>query len=90
LTKEKTNALKVLKDLDISTQMIFVATRGVNEDQIGEAVDLFLSYRFIDFKKHGGMLRSSATLGASPEMQVALQDVIHDVFANQAKKSHCR
>ncbi len=162
LTKEKNAALTVLRELNISTQMIFVATRGVNEDQIGEAVDLFLSYdnivslsfqpasftgygggrfkhdpmdrltipgvikamevqtkgklrmtdfaplpcshpqcvsltyllrmndgsfipfgRFIDFKKHGEMLRSSATLGASPEMQNALQDVIHDVFANQ-------
>lgn len=161
LCKEKEAALAILKELDIPTQMIFVATRGVNEDQIGQAVKLFMDYdnivslnfqpasftgygggkfahdpmdrltisgvlkaveaqtdslkmsdfaplpcshpqcvsltyllrlndgsyvpfgRFIDFKKHGGMLRSSATLGASPEMQQTFQDVINDVFSRQ-------
>src|SRR5206468_12819178 len=39
--------------------------------------------RFVDFKKHGTLLRSSATLGASPEIHDAMHDVIHDVFANQ-------
>ena len=32
---------------------------------------------------HGTLLRSSATLGASPEIHDALHDVIHDVFARQ-------
>jgi hypothetical protein len=39
--------------------------------------------RFVDFTKHGTLLRSSATLGASPEIHEALSDVIHDVFARQ-------
>jgi uncharacterized radical SAM superfamily Fe-S cluster-containing enzyme len=37
--------------------------------------------RFVDFTRHGTLLRSSATLGASPEIESALQDVIYDVFA---------
>ncbi|HEX8699666.1 MAG TPA: radical SAM protein [Myxococcaceae bacterium] len=162
LCKEKLAALKMLEDLDIPTQMIFVATRGVNEHQIGQAVELFLEKdfilslsfqpaaytgfgggafkhdpmdrltipgviqrieeqtggklkksdfsplpcshpqcvsltyllrlndgthlpfgRFVDFKRHGTLLRSSATLGASPEIHEALEEVIHDVFARQ-------
>jgi hypothetical protein len=39
--------------------------------------------RFVDFRRHGTLLRSSATLGASPEIHDALSDVIHDVFARQ-------
>ena len=162
LCKEKTAALKMLKELQIPTQLIFVAARGVNEHQIGRIVDLFLSEdhilslnfqpaaftgygggqfqhdpmdrltipgviqaieeqtdgrlkvsdfaplpcshpqcvslsyllrmndgthvpfgRFVDFRKHGSLLRSSATLGSSPEIHDVMQDVIHDVFANQ-------
>jgi 7,8-dihydro-6-hydroxymethylpterin dimethyltransferase len=162
LCKEKSAALKMLKDLDIPTQLIYVAARGVNEHQIGQIVDMFLSEdhflslnfqpvaftgagggqfthdpmdrltipgvikaieeqtqgklrasdfaplpcshpqcvsltyllrlndgshlpfgRFVDLKKHGTLLRSSATLGASPEIHEAMSDVIHDVYANQ-------
>ena len=162
LCAEKDAALAVLRELDIPTQLIYVATRGVNEDQIGRVVELFLredhilslsfqpaaytghgggafahdpldrltipgvirrveeqtggtlrmsdfsplpcshpqcvslTYllrlgdgshiplaRFVDFKKHGTLLRSSATLGASPEIEQALQDVMYDVFARQ-------
>src|SRR5437763_3861118 len=39
--------------------------------------------RFVDFTRHGTLLRSSATLGSSPEIHEALNDVIHDVFARQ-------
>jgi len=164
LCREKQAALQVLKELDIPTQLIFVATRGVNEHQIGQAVELFLSQehilslnfqpaaytgfgggrfqhdpmdrltipgviqrveeqtagklkvsdffplpcshpqcvsltyllrlddgsclpfaRFVDFKKYGTLLRSSATLPASAEIHEAMEDVIHDVFARQGE-----
>lgn len=162
LRAEKEAALRTLRELDIPTQLIFVATRGVNEHEIGEAVDLLvrephilslnfqpmaytghgggrfahdpldrltipgvirrieeqtggalratdfsplpcshpqcvsLTYllrlddgtllpfpRFIDVERHGTLLRSSATLPALPEVQEAMMDVIHDVFARQ-------
>ena len=41
--------------------------------------------RFVDFRRHGTLLRSSATLGASPEIESALQDVIYDVFAAEGE-----
>ena len=167
LTADKQAALAMLKELAIPTQLIFVATRGVNEDQIGRAVDLLvaedhilslsfqpaaftgqgggrfphdpmdrltipgviraieaqtagrlrvsdfsplpcshpqcvsLTYllrlpdgshlpfaRFVDFKRHGSLLRSSATLGASPEIHDTLHEVIHDVFARQDEIEH--
>ncbi|NHZ65524.1 radical SAM protein [Massilia genomosp. 1] len=162
LCDEKSAALKMLKDLNIPTQLIFVAARGVNEHQIGQVVEMFLSEdhflslnfqpvaftgagggqfahdpmdrltipgvikaieeqtngklkvsdfaplpcshpqcvslsyllrmndgshipfgRFVDFRTHGTLLRSSATLGASPEIHDAMSDVVHDVFARQ-------
>lgn len=162
LCEEKEAALRMLKELQIPTQMIFVATRGANEHQIGQAVDLFLSEdhilslnfqpasftgfgggsythdpmdrltipgvikrveeqtegrlkmsdfsplpcshpqcvsltyllrlndgsyvpfaRFVDFTKYGTLLRSSATLPASPEIEAAMTDVMYDVFARQ-------
>jgi 7,8-dihydro-6-hydroxymethylpterin dimethyltransferase len=162
LCKEKEACLDTLRELQIPTQMIFVATRGANEHQIGRAVELFLkedhilslnfqpmsftgygggafahdpmdrltipgvikaveeqtggmlkmsdfsplpcshpqcvsltylmrlndgSYlpfsRFVDFAKHGTLLRSSATLPASPEIETAMNDVMYDVFARQ-------
>ena len=43
LVAEKDAALRVLKELQIPTQLVFVATRGANEHQIGQAVKLFLS-----------------------------------------------
>lgn len=164
LVAEKAAALHMLKELRIPTQLIFVAARGVNEHQIGQMVELFLSEehflslnfqpaaftglgggsfahdpsdrltipgviaaiedqtggklrksdfaplpcshpqcvslsyllklddgsylpfgRFVDFTRHGTLLRSSATLGASPEIESALQDVIYDVFAAEDK-----
>ncbi|NHZ87771.1 radical SAM protein [Massilia sp. CCM 8733] len=162
LCDEKSAALRMLKDLNIPTQLIFVAARGVNEHQIGQVVEMFLSEdhflslnfqpvaftgagggqfahdpmdrltipgvikaieeqtngklkvsdfaplpcshpqcvslsyllrmndgshipfgRFVDFRTHGTLLRSSATLGASPEIHDAMSDVVHDVFARQ-------
>lgn len=164
LCKEKAAALAILEEFDIPTQVIFVATRGVNEHQIGQVVDLFLEKdfivslnfqpaaftgfgggkfahdpmdrltipgivkaveeqtagrlamkdffplpcshpqcvsltyilklndgscvpfpRFIDFAlaRNQNLLRSSATLPASAEVQDAMQDIIHDVFANE-------
>ena len=160
LCADKTAALKMLKEFQIPTQLIFVAARGVNEHQIGQAVELLLAEdhimslnfqpaaftgqgggvfpgdpldrltipgviramaeqtggllkvsdfsplpcshpqcvslayllrmddgthlpfaRFVDFSRHGTLLRSSATLPATGEMQDALLDVVHDVFA---------
>jgi 7,8-dihydro-6-hydroxymethylpterin dimethyltransferase len=162
LCAEKDAALAILRELSIPTQVIFVATRGVNDEQIGRVVELFLAEdhilslnfqpaaytghgggafahdpldrltipgviqrveeqtggllrksdfsplpcshpqcvsltyllrlddgshvpfgRFVDFSKHGTLLRSSATLAASPEIEQALQDVMYDVFARQ-------
>ena len=162
LCDEKAAALAMLKELDIPTQLIFVATRGANEDELGRAVELLLSEkhilslnfqpaaytglgggayphdpldrltipgvmraveaqtggkvrasdfcplpcshplctsltyllrlddgsfvpfaRFVDFTKYTTLLRSSATLASSAEIHDAMQDVIHDVFANQ-------
>jgi len=162
LVAEKDAALAALRELDIPTQLIFVATRGVNEHQIGQVVDLFLredhilslnfqpaaytglgggafahdpmdrltipgvikrveeqtggalqfsdffplpcshpqcvslTYllklddgshvpfaRFVDFEKYGTLLRSSATLPATSEMEQTLQDLTYDVFARQ-------
>ncbi|MBA2543760.1 MAG: radical SAM protein [Deltaproteobacteria bacterium] len=162
LCNEKAAALAAIRELDLPTQMIFVATKGINDHQIGQAVDLFLEMpqilslnfqpvaytghgggkfehdpndrltipgiikrveeqtasrlkytdffplpcshpqcvsltyllrledgtsvpfaRFTDFEKYGTLLRSSATLPATPEVEDALADLIHDVFANQ-------
>lgn len=162
LCEEKAAALAVLKELQIPTQLIFVAVRGVNEHQIGQAVELFLTEdhilslnfqpvaftglgggafahdpldrltipgvirrmaeqsrgalrlddfsplpcshpqcvsltyllrledgshlpfpRFVDMGRHMDLLRSSATVPATPEMRAAMLDVIHDVFARQ-------
>ncbi len=162
LCTEKEAALRVLEELQIPTQLIFVATRGVNDHQIGQAIDLLLAKdhilslnfqpaaytgagggqfghdpmdrltipgvirraasqsasglrfedffplpcshpqcvsltyllrledgshlpfaRFVDFTRYGTLLRSSATLPASPEIHDAMLDVIHDVVARQ-------
>ena len=162
LQAEKDAALAALRELQIPTQLIFVATQGVNDHQIGRAVELLiaedhilslnfqpaaytgqgggqfahdpmdrltipgviqraeqqtdgrvkasdffplpcshpqcvsLTYllrlgpgdavpfaRFVDFEKYSTLLRSSATLPASPEVEDALHEVIHDVFARQ-------
>jgi len=162
LVKEKAAALAMIDELDLPTQLIFVATRGVNDHQIGQVVELFLSKpqflslnfqpvaytghgggtfvhdpmdrltipgvirhidaqtggkvgytdffplpcshpqcvsltyllrlddgtsvpfaRFVDFEKHATLLRSSATLPATSEVEDALADVIHEVFARQ-------
>jgi len=164
LTDEKNAALAALKELNIPTQLIYVATRGVNDHQIGQAVQLLftedhilslnfqpmaytgrgggnfvhdpndrltipgvidliaaqsngalrksdfsplpcshpqcvsLTYvlrmndgsympfsRFVDFARNGSLLRSSATLPASPEIHDALHEIIHDVFARESE-----
>jgi uncharacterized radical SAM superfamily Fe-S cluster-containing enzyme len=38
--------------------------------------------RFVDFSRHGTLLRSSASLIATTELHDAMLDVIHDVFAS--------
>jgi hypothetical protein len=162
LSDEKEAALAILKELQISTQLIFVATRGANEHEIGKAVELLLTEdhiislnfqpaaytgqgggvyghdpldrltipgvmhaveaqtggkvlakdfyplpcshplctsltyllrlddgsfvpfaRFVDFQRHATLLRSSATLASSAEIHDAMEEVIHEVFANQ-------
>lgn len=162
LCSEKEAALRMLKQLQIPSQLIFVAAKGINDHQVGQAVELLLAEehilslnfqpaaftglgggtfahdpmdritipgviravaeqtngvlryedfcplpcshpqcvsltyllklndgtavpfaRFVDFTKYGTLLRSSATLPASAEVQEALEDVIHDVFARQ-------
>ena len=162
LTEDKAAALAALRELDIPTQLIFVATRGINEHQIGQAVELLvrephilslnfqpvahtgqgggvlahdpldrltipgviramdqqaggtvryddfyplpcshpqcvsLTYllrmndgscvpfaRFVDFTKYTTLLRSSATLPATAEVEEALHELVHDVFARQ-------
>jgi tetraether lipid synthase len=162
LVAEKAAALAAIRELDLPTQLIFVACKGVNDHQIGQVVELFLSgpqflslnfqpvahtghgggtfahdpkrrltipgviraideqtggkvgytdffplpcshpqcvsltyllrlddgssvpfARFVDFEKYSTLLRSSATLPATAEVEDALQDVIHDVFARQ-------
>jgi uncharacterized radical SAM superfamily Fe-S cluster-containing enzyme len=47
LCKDKEAALRVLKELQVPTQLVFVAARGANEEQIGRAVELFLSEEHI-------------------------------------------
>lgn len=47
LTKEKQAALDMLRELNIPTQITFVAARKVNEHEIGQAVRLLLSEDFI-------------------------------------------
>ncbi len=162
LCAEKTAALAMIEEFALPTQLIFVATKGVNDHQIGQVIELFLASpnflslnfqpvaytghgggtfdhdpnsritipgiirraeeqtggtlrytdffplpcshpqcvsltyllrlgdgssipfaRFVDFEKYTTLLRSSATLPATPEVEDALQDVIHDVFARQ-------
>jgi uncharacterized radical SAM superfamily Fe-S cluster-containing enzyme len=39
--------------------------------------------RFVDFTRFGTLLRSSATLPANEQIQDALHEVIHDVFARR-------
>jgi len=157
---EKDAALRVLAELAIKTQLIFVAVRGVNEHQIGRAVELLLDNdhilslsfqpvaytgrggglydhdpldrltipgvirriedqtrgslrvsdfaplpcshpqcvsltyllklndgsfmpfgRFVDFSRHGTLLRSSASLVATTDLHDAMLDVIHDVYS---------
>ena len=162
LVADKAAALAMLRELKIPTQVIFVATRGANEEQIGQVVELFLKEdhmlslnfqpaaltghgggvydgdpmdrltipgvikrieeqtggamkvsdftplpcshpqcvsltyllrlndgshiplgRFVDWNRFGGLLRSSATLPGTAEVQAALQDIMYDVFARQ-------
>jgi uncharacterized radical SAM superfamily Fe-S cluster-containing enzyme len=43
LREQKQAALAVLEELDLATQLVFVAARGVNEHELGQAVELLLS-----------------------------------------------
>src|SRR6185295_16066112 len=62
LCDEKAAALAAITELDLPTQMIFVATKGINDHQIGQAVELFLAtpqilslnFQPVAFTGHGG------------------------------------
>jgi uncharacterized radical SAM superfamily Fe-S cluster-containing enzyme len=62
LCAEKAAALATLKELQIPTQLIFVAAKGINDHQIGQAVQLLLDNEHIlslnfqpaAFTGHGG------------------------------------
>lgn len=162
LGKEKEAALKMIRELDLPTQMIAVIAQGINDQQVGRLIELFeqtdaiislnfqpaaytgqgggkmkrnpedrvtiagviqraeaqtqgrlryedffplpcshplcvsLTYllrledgrcipfpRFVDFEKHVHLLRSSAVLPSSREVEDSLQDTMYEVFARQ-------
>jgi hypothetical protein len=162
LGKEKEAALKMIRELDLPTQMIAVVAKGINDDQVGQLIDLFLetdaiislnfqpaSYsgygggtlahnpldrvtiagvinraeeqtggrlrysdfyplpcshplcvsltyllkledgrcvpfpRFVNFEKHINLLRSSAVLPSTRDVEESLQDTMYEVFAHQ-------
>jgi uncharacterized radical SAM superfamily Fe-S cluster-containing enzyme len=47
LTDEKAAALAMLREFQIPTQIIFVAVKGVNDHQLGQAVDLLFNEDFV-------------------------------------------
>lgn len=47
LTAEKGAALAMLREFQIPTQLIFVAVKGVNDHQVGQAVDLLFNEDFV-------------------------------------------
>ena len=162
LGKEKEAALEMIREFDLPTQMIAVIARGINDEQVGRLIDLFvatdaiislnfqpaaytgfgggtmkadpmdrvtiagvirraeeqtagrlryedfyplpcshplcvsLTYllkledgrcvpfpRFVDFDKHVHLLRSSAILPSSREVEETMQDTMYEVYANQ-------
>ena len=162
LGPEKEAALRMIRELDLPTQMIAVIARGVNDHQVGRIIDLFMetdaiislnfqpaSYsgfgggtmphdpqdrvtiagviaraeeqtegrlvrsdfyplpcshpqcvsltyllklddgrcvpfpRFVDFEKHINLLRSSAVLPSSRDVEESLQDTMYQIFAHQ-------
>jgi uncharacterized radical SAM superfamily Fe-S cluster-containing enzyme len=163
LLADKWRCIETLRELDIPTQLIFVASRHVNEHQIGEVVRLFLETdcfislnfqpvahtgqgggvlphdpldrltiagvirrceeqtdgvlaasdffplpcshpqcvsltyllklddgscvpfpRFVDFHQHLNLLRSSAVLPATHDVERSLQDTLYDVYGRSA------
>ncbi|MDP2305877.1 MAG: radical SAM protein [Pseudomonadota bacterium] len=162
LGKEKEAALTMIRELDLPTQMIAVIARGINDNQVGQLIDLFeatdaiislnfqpasysgfgggtmihdpldrvtisgviqraeeqtngrllrsdfyplpcshpqcvsLTYllklddgrcvpfpRFVNFEKHLNLLRSSAVLPSTRDVEDSLQDTLYEVFAHQ-------
>lgn len=162
LGREKEAALQMIRELDLPTQMIAVVARGINDDQVGRLVELFLTTdaivslnfqpaaytgfgggqmpmdpldrvtisglitraaaqtsgqlavsdffplpcshpqcvsltyllklddgrcvpfpRFVNFDRHIELLRSSAVLPATRDVEDALQDTMYEVFAHQ-------
>lgn len=47
LTEEKQAAIAMLREFQIPTQIIFVAVKGVNDHQIGQAIDLLFTEDFV-------------------------------------------
>jgi uncharacterized radical SAM superfamily Fe-S cluster-containing enzyme len=82
LTAEKAAALATLRELKIPTQMIFVATRGVNDHQIGQAVELLmneehilsLNFQPVAFTGHGG-----GQYGHDPMKRLTIPGVIRRI-----------
>jgi 7,8-dihydro-6-hydroxymethylpterin dimethyltransferase len=79
---EKETALRVLRELGITTQLIFVAVRGVNDHQIGRAVELLLdddniislSFQPVAFTGRGGGLYEH-----DPLDRITIPGVIHRI-----------
>jgi uncharacterized radical SAM superfamily Fe-S cluster-containing enzyme len=79
LTAEKEAALEVLEALRIPTQLIFVAARGVNEDQIGKVVELFLSkehFISLNFQPLALSGRGGGTFAADPMDRITVPGVL--------------
>jgi len=79
LTAEKEAALATLEELEIPTQLIFVAARGVNEDQIGKVVELFLSkdhFISLNFQPLAFTGRGGGTFPVDPMDRLTLTGVL--------------
>jgi uncharacterized radical SAM superfamily Fe-S cluster-containing enzyme len=162
LTREKAAALTMIRELDLPTQLICVVARGVNDEEVGDVVRLFLETdaiislnfqpaaytglggagfvhdpmdrvtipglvrraeeqtgglvrrsdffplpcshpqcvsltyllklddgrsvpfpRFVNFDRHLNLLRSSAVLPATKDVEDSLQDTLYDVWSRQ-------
>ena len=62
--RRRTPRSRCSRELDIPTQLIFVATRGVNDHQIGQVVELFLSERRTSSRSTSSRSRTPATAAA--------------------------
>jgi uncharacterized radical SAM superfamily Fe-S cluster-containing enzyme len=80
LTVEKAAALDMLRELDIATQLSFVPARGVNEHEIGKAVELLLKEDFIlslIFQPVALTGQGGAAFGQDPMDRLTITSVIN-------------